>query len=293
MSIKHSKFRNTYLIYEFLLRQSIDDYLNNNLKKISESKAFSLIKKYFSKGLLKEELSLYQSILDNKTSKKGVGEYIIKECLERHKELPRKKVNSLRYGLIGEIRKTYDINDVFSSSINDYKDIATTFLLFESNIKNNIAEKANYMSKVLDNITTDKKAIKENVNEISNIIKNSSDEEKEMAINILINSYNKKFNESLNKDQKKVISEYMYNYNSEWTNKHISKINNNLKKHKRFFESKENMKYLNLKITECLRNIKNLQKKKIVQENEISKILMYYNLDQQLNEAKKIILDGK
>ena len=56
--IKHSKFKNTGLIFELLVRQVASDTMNNN-----NSKALNVIKKHFnSKTELSKELKLYRSM---------------------------------------------------------------------------------------------------------------------------------------------------------------------------------------------------------------------------------------
>ena len=66
MKIKHSKYRNTGLIFELLVKQIAADTLNNK-----ESKAVSIIKKHFTgKTSLVREFKLYEFILKNK----GIGQ---------------------------------------------------------------------------------------------------------------------------------------------------------------------------------------------------------------------------
>ena len=58
MSIKHSKYKNTGILFELLVRRVTADTLNEK-----ESPALKLIKKYFSKTELSKELKLYESVL--------------------------------------------------------------------------------------------------------------------------------------------------------------------------------------------------------------------------------------
>jgi hypothetical protein len=64
-NLKHSKFKNTGVLFELLVRQVASDTLNNN-----DSKAIPLIKKYFAKSNeLAKELNLYQTLVKEKFSK--------------------------------------------------------------------------------------------------------------------------------------------------------------------------------------------------------------------------------
>jgi hypothetical protein len=57
MKIKHSKFKNTGILFELLVRQVTADTLNN-----IQSPALNIIKKYFIKSELGKELKLYESL---------------------------------------------------------------------------------------------------------------------------------------------------------------------------------------------------------------------------------------
>ena len=60
--IKHSKVKNTGLIFELLVRQVASDTMNNK-----NSKALNVIKKHFhSKSELSKELKLYRTVSTNK-----------------------------------------------------------------------------------------------------------------------------------------------------------------------------------------------------------------------------------
>ena len=61
MKIKHSKYRNTGLIFELLVKQIAADTLNNK-----DSEAVNILKKYFSgRTTLAKEYKLYEFVLRN------------------------------------------------------------------------------------------------------------------------------------------------------------------------------------------------------------------------------------
>ena len=60
--IKHSKVKNTGLVFELLVRQVASDTMNNR-----DSKALHLIKKHYnSKSELQKELKLYRTVSEEK-----------------------------------------------------------------------------------------------------------------------------------------------------------------------------------------------------------------------------------
>ena len=75
---KHSKIRNTGLLYEFLLRQITVDTLSNRT-----SKAINIIKNRFNERTeLGKELALYNIILDRTYTSDRKADYFLNEVLK-------------------------------------------------------------------------------------------------------------------------------------------------------------------------------------------------------------------
>ena len=74
--LKHSKVRNTGLLFEFLLRQITSDVLN----KRNSSKAAHMIKQRFNERTeLGKELALYNIIINKKFNKNVIDKSILSE----------------------------------------------------------------------------------------------------------------------------------------------------------------------------------------------------------------------
>ena len=59
-NIKHSKIKNTGVLFELLVRQITSDTLNG----VENSPALNIVKEYFKRGkTLKKELDIYNSLL--------------------------------------------------------------------------------------------------------------------------------------------------------------------------------------------------------------------------------------
>ena len=77
--IKHTKFRNTGLLYEFLLRQLTADVLSDNTTKTT----ISIIKKRFNENTeLGRELALYNILLNKKFPSDNTANYFISELIK-------------------------------------------------------------------------------------------------------------------------------------------------------------------------------------------------------------------
>ena len=82
MEIKHSKYKNTGIIFELLVRQITSDTLSNK-----DSKAVNILKKYFVKTELGREYKLYETLLKNTNLSEGKAEIVISTILESAKHL--------------------------------------------------------------------------------------------------------------------------------------------------------------------------------------------------------------
>ena len=124
-NLKHSKFKNTGVLFELLVRQVASDTLNNN-----DSKAIPLIKKYFAKSTtLAKELNLYQTLVKERFSKEDKANHLVEAVITARKRLNESMLNRQKYNLIKEIKKTFDLENFFNSKINNYKVLAATYKL--------------------------------------------------------------------------------------------------------------------------------------------------------------------
>lgn len=282
MSIKHSKFKNTYLIYEFLVRQTLTDVLGD--KDLKESQAFNIIKNNFSKGILKEELMLYQSLVNSNINNKNTADYLIQECIDRYKRLPKNELRQKKYSLIGEIKDHYDINKLFSTQIPEYPEAGAVYMMFESEDKDNVMKKAKYMGVISENIMTPNKEDKSK--KMFECIKEASNDERELAYKILVNTFNKKFTNALNENQKSYMKDFIYSNTNEsgWIQEHIENIRKDIKDSKKHLNKDNDDKVLNMKLNECVKKLDSISEKKIFKDEDHRKMLTMYKLTNLLEE---------
>ena len=114
--IKHSKIRNSGLLFEFLLRQITLDVLNKN----TTSKAVEMIKENFNETTeLGKELALYNILLSKKFSDDKRAEFFINEVLQQRQKLNNSKLRRERYNLIKSCKESYDTSKLFLVKQND------------------------------------------------------------------------------------------------------------------------------------------------------------------------------
>ena len=126
MKIKHSKYKNTGILFELLVRQITADTL-----KGGNSPAIDILKEYFVNTSLGKEYKLYESILKSKVITEGRATLIIDTLLEASTKFNRKSLKKQKYNLINEIKKHYNLESFFGSKISDYKELAALYTLIE------------------------------------------------------------------------------------------------------------------------------------------------------------------
>ena len=127
MKIKHSKFKNTGILFELLVRQIASDTVSGK-----DSAAIGLVRKYFSKSELTKEHKLYQALINSKALTEGKAESLINATLEISARLNRTALRKEKYNLIKDIRESYSIEEFFKSKINNYTQYAAAYSLIEA-----------------------------------------------------------------------------------------------------------------------------------------------------------------
>ena len=283
MRIKHSKFKNTGIIYELLVRQITSDILNKK-----EPKTLSLIQKYFANTELGKEYKLYEFIANNKTLTEGKAESLLNTLVETSKKLNRKQLRKLKYNLISEIKSHYNVDDFFKATLDNYKQYAALYTLFEAAATQEII----HPNQIVDNkITllehfTQEKISKEKAQQ--SIIREYSEFEpdlKALAYKILLEKFNSKYNE-FNHEQKSVLKEYINNVtNTENLKEFVVARYNELKK-----QISEQIKLvdnavLKIKLEEVNSLIPEVCQKRTVTDTDIVSLLQLIELKEELKNV--------
>lgn len=281
MKIKHSKYKNTGLIYELLIKQIASDTLSNN-----KSSAISILKKYFGTDtLLSKEYRLYETIQKNKGIDSSKAESILSTITEISRRLDYKLLRKAKYNLISEIKGHYELDQFFSIKSPDYKVFAALYCLLEAQNNNELVDPKVFIdnkSTILEHLTHKEQ------NELE--IRDSLVEEygkydkdlKLLTYKILLEKFNDKY-KSLTTVQKEILREFIVSVNS--TAKLRDYVNLKLEDVKNLLSSqidKVDSKVIKIKLQEIIKNINPISKKEIVDDFTLSLVLEYYELNSEL-----------
>ena len=282
MNVKHSKIKNTGILFELLVRQITSDTLSGK-----ESKAINILKKYFVKSELGKEYKLYETLSKHKNLTEGKADIVINSIVETSKGLNRGAIKRQKYNLIKEISTHYNIEDFFKTKLPNYKLHASLYTLLElynTNINNPdqlIENKIN----ILESLTSksiDKQKIKDDV-----LIEFQS-YDKDLRIltyRVLLEKFNEKYS-SLNGDQKTILKEFVNSVDStpklrDFYNTKIEELKTKLTT----LSPKIADKAVQIKLDEVIKLLTPLSKSHKVNDDNLINLLQYYEL---LNEIKNI-----
>lgn len=280
-NLKHSKFKNTGVLFELLVRQVASDTLNNN-----DSKAIPLIKKHFSKSTeLAKEFNLYQTLVKERFSKEEKASHLIEAVMSARSAINQTILNRQKYNLIKEIKSNYNLEDFFKSKVNNYKTLAAIYKLFEYTVADNPVESVNNKYTIIEHITRSNDVKKPSgLNEMSAFI-NQDKDVRLLSYKILVDKFNAKYSD-LNEGQKSLLRHYI-NSVSEGTElkEFIEKESLKLQKELKVLTTKVTDKVVKIKLAEVTNLLKEVAAVKTVKDNHVLNLLRYHELIKELKKA--------
>lgn len=291
--LRHSKFKNTGILFELLTRQITADIIAG--KEGSEAK--DLLFKYFKENTeLGKEWRLYNFLLSEKKRDDSMADRFLSVIVEQRKKLSNAKLAKEKYELIKEIKELYPIEDFLKSSIKDYRSLASIFKLFEDasskDLKFDIQEIYQAKTCIIENISGRQKKIEEE--DVLSFYAKQNEDVRLLSYKILVEGMNNKY-QNLDDSQKNVLREYINNIsNTNSLGAFITTQVDSLKQQLSELSSHINDNgVIKIKINEVVRQLDKIkpQSNKIVKDNQVMVVLLSYELlkeiKSQINEKRK------
>jgi hypothetical protein len=283
MNIKHSKYKNTGILFELLVRQITADTLSGK-----DSKATNILKKYFVKTELGREYKLYETLTKHKNLTEGKAEVVINSVIESSKNLNRGALKRQKYNLIQEISKYYNLEEFFKYKLPSYKTHAALYTLIEIYNSENLSNPDQIISNkiaILEGLTT-KQVNKQKVEE--DLLTEFKSYDKDLRIltyKVMLEKFNGKY-ASLNDNQKLVLKEFISSVDStpklrEFYNTKVTEIKEELNT----ISKKVTEKVIQIKLNEVTNLLTPLGKTSNVGNDDLVNLLQYYELLEELVKA--------
>jgi hypothetical protein len=285
MKIKHSKYKNTGILFELLVRQITADTL-----KGGDSPAIDILKEYFVKTSLGREYKLYETILKSQTLNEGKANIVISTILETSQKYNRTSLRKQKYNLINEIKKHYDLDVFFSAKIKNYKELASLYTLIEGYNSNNTdtTQLINNKVTLLEYLTKQEvngKEVKEDV------LKEFQTYDKDLRIltyKVLLEKFNSK-HDNLSIEQKQVLKEFINSVDStnglrDFYNTKINELKSTLNVEVNSIKDKATK----IKVVEVSKMLNELDKNSRVNTDNLVDLLQYYELVKEIKSISSV-----
>jgi transposase len=280
---RHSKYKNTGILFELLVRQITNDMMLGN----QNSPAVSLVKEFFKKGSsLNRELQLYQTLQKTKFGRQDKANTLIDTVISEYKKINKRILSKQKYNLIKEIKNNYILENFFKTKVPSYKINASIWRLLEAEgINPTKTVQSRYY--IIENIIN-KKVNKEKIDEVSNELNKHDKDLRLLSYKILLEKFNSKYGTKLQASQKNLLRAYIENIsNSDSIKKFVVKEINKLTNVIDIITPKVSNKVIRIKLSEVSNQLRKIKDTKVINETHILSCMRSYSLIKELKNVIK------
>jgi len=283
--IKHSKYKNTGILFEMLVRQVAADTMHGR-----KTKALPIIKRHFKSGTeLGKELQLYRSLQEEEFKTETSAQKFLQACVSARKSLNESALRRQKYNLIKEINDQFIVENFFKARVSNYTILASIFKLFEYAEVDNPAQIVRSKSTLVEHVL--RNALSNPVKKkTGNVIKEEySVQPKDVRLlsyKMLIDKFNDKY-KGLNENQKNILRQYINNVTNtvslkEFIQSEIPIISKELTRNSRRVGSK----VIKIKLEEVTNMLNTIAKSASIKDRHILTLLKYHELIKELKNVE-------
>lgn len=282
--IKHSKYKNTGVLFELLVRQATSDLMSKK-----EPQAVKIVKKYFTNTELSKEYNLYNTVLNSPKLNESGAEVLVSTIIEQAKKLDRDRLSREKYNLIKEIKRHYELDNFFKAKIETYKVYGAVYTLIEAQISKEFSDTKQIITNkltLLEHVTKESLTERKVASKVVEAFMKEDKEIRALAYKILIEKFNNTYS-GLSNEQRDLLREYINNISD--TKQLRSYLNNKLEEVKSELTKLKNQvadQVTQIKLTEVLNFIKPIGSKESVKDETLIGLMQYYQLIQELKAIK-------
>ena len=282
--IKHSKIKNTGLLFELLTRQITYEILDGR-----EEKSKEIVKEFFnSRTELSKELRLFNLLLNEKQANTTKSEKFLNVVLEAHTKIDSEKLEQEKYNLIKTIKESFEIENFLSSPISNYKVLASIHKVFRGKTLNvnNVKDIFESRNTLIEHIskTQVEKSVKRDA-----VVESYRKQEQDVRLltyKILVETFNKKYS-NLDENQKSLLKNYINNVNnsSKFKEYYKEQLKEVVKEIHSLHSSMEDQ-VTKIKLKETINVLKGQRIKREVSDSQVSSLMMAYELVKEIKNVR-------
>lgn len=277
IKLKHSKYKNTGILFELLVRKLTSETLSSN-----KSVTIDIIKKYFGKNTeLAKELNLYNALLKEQYRSEAQALDYIRSIKSAHSKLNQTTLRRQRYNLVKEISEKFVFSNMAKMHINNYKTLASIYMIFEYDETSNPKQLLECKNVIIQNGMLTEKRI-ETKDPVIETFQSQPKDVRLLTYKLMIDKFNEKYS-NLDESQKRLLNKYITNVNDtealkEYIEKIIPEIKKQLSNQAKLITDKVTQIKVQ-KLSEMLCTVENM---KSIKESHVLSLLRYFDLIKEL-----------
>ena len=284
MKIKHSKYKNTGLIFELLVKQIAADTLSKK-----ESPAVKILRKFYAGNTtLVKEFKLYDFVIKNKGVGSKKAETILGTIIEISKKLDLNSLRKQKYELIKELKAHYDLEEFFSIKVEAYKPLAALYCLIEAQNTPDLVDPNVFVSNkttILEHLTQSKQSEGRLADTLIEEYSKFDKDLRLLSYKILLEKFNNQYKDLL-PEQKNILKEFIVSANSSTrlrtvVNEEVTRLRVVISE----LKEKITDSVVKIKLEEVYKAIIPLKNTQKVDDNHLVSLMQYYEL---VNELKNL-----
>ena len=277
--LKHSKYKNTGILFELLVRKLTSETLSSN-----KSVTIDIIKKYFGRSTeLSKELHLYNSLVKEQFKSEAHALDYIRTVKSAYDKLNQSVLKRQRYNLVKEISDKFVFNDMAKTHINNYKVLASINMLFENEETANPKQIMECKLVIVDHVLLTER-VKPQADELMEAFTAQPKDIRLLSYKLLVDKFNEKYS-VLDESQKQLLNKYIVNVNDttalkEYIQKIIPGIKSDLAKQSKTITDQ----VTKIKVSKLSEMLCNVESMKTIKESHVLSLLRYFDLVRELKE---------
>ena len=277
--LKHSKYKNTGILFEMLVRKLTSETLSSN-----KSVTIDIIKKYFGRNTeLSKELQLYNALIKEQFRSEAQALDYIRTVKSTHAKLNQTVLKRQRYNLVKEISEKFVFNDIAKIHINNYKVLASINMIFEHDETDNPKRLLECKTAIIEHgLITERVHPKKDA--VLETFESQPKELRLLAYKLLVDKFNQKYS-GLNESQKQLLNKYITHVNDTTAlREYVQTIIPAIKKDLATQAKNITDPATKIKVSKLSEMLCNVESMKAIKESHILSLLRYFDLVRELKD---------
>ena len=279
--LKHSKYKNTGILFEMLVRKLTSETLSSN-----KSTTVDIIKKYFGRNTeLSKELQLYNTLFKEQFKSEAQALDYIRTVKATHTKLNQSALKRQRYNLVKEISEKFVFDNMSKMHISNYKVLASINMIFEHDETDNPKQIMECKTAIIENgLLTER--VKTKKDPILEKFESQPKEIRLLTYKLLVDKFNQKYS-GLDESQKQLLNKYITHVNDTATlREYVQTIIPKIKKQLAELATPIDDRVVKIKVQKLSEMLCNVENMKTIKETHVLSLLRYFDLIRELKEVQ-------